>query len=1030
MGEVLGTSREDEEKQLKRIIDIAEEKLKRTKKDVLDLTSQLKSMQAEFDESDKEMQAIWHNTDDRLKEIKHELGRAEQARRKPYFGRIDFCDENLKKDECCYIGRSVVAKDPANPEVIDWRAPLAGIYYDNSLGKISYLVKGEGRYTVDLKRKRTYEIENDVLKDFYDSDVVANDELLTKYLAKNKRAVLSEIIATIQKEQNEAIRKKPQHNMIVQGAAGSGKTTVAMHRISYILYNYELEFAPRDFYIVGSNQVLLNYITGVLPDLNVYGVSQMTMEQLFVRLLYEEWDKAYTICPVKRGVTPAIKGTSEWFHDLEAFCKEYEWEYFKRSDVVIEKTGALLLKKEEIEELLDKFDHLSRASKIDMLTDHLMAKFENEIAGRYYSYNYEDRKKLTAYYQTYFGKKEWKGSVVELYNSFLKKQYEKGYRENRTEGCFDLYDLAALAYIYKRIKEDEIIREAGHVVIDEAQDFGMMAYRSLKYCLSKCTYTIMGDVAQNISMEYGLNDWQELRALMLPNEFDWFGLLQKSYRNTVEISEFATNILYHGSFSVYPVQPIIRHGNSVSVEKCDDFDKAVLEAEKTINNWKEDGYETIAVICSDEEEAEMVKAALRNNVQLIETQAENAEFTTGTMVLPLEYTKGLEFDAVLIFDASAAKYPQNDGYVKRLYVAATRALHELKVLHVGALSPLIATSASEEKKANAITEPDKPTRPPMPEEEELTTAQLHKLRALEGDKDMAEREKYGPARIIVKPIVKSAEKTENAPKSENHKAENAHKSEKLNVRVKVDGTRPSVPTYLERIKSEGEHEEKKEYGEFFETPDNAFLKVPGHGRIDCSVKMSIKGNGYYDLTSSYGVLRIMPVSSDTIRVAFGKLGCDFPKPTKELIRSGCKYKATDSRETLEISVEKLSVVVNKKNGAVFFKKPSGVIILKENENVSRQLCEDRSIVFFDWSKREQLYARRADKGAALVGMNAKYISFGPDCDVLPGISSDKGYEMYFAANKRTLCCNIPMYGSYICMEEPGFYEYYVKAVER
>ena len=132
--------------------------------------------------------------------------------------------------------------------------------------------------------KRTYEIEDAKLIDYYDSEVVANDELLTRYLAKNKKAVLGEIIATIQQEQNEIIRKSPYHSMIVQGVAGSGKTTVAMHRISYILYNYEERFQPEDFYIVGSNRILLDYITGVLPDLDVYGIRQMTMEQLFVRL--------------------------------------------------------------------------------------------------------------------------------------------------------------------------------------------------------------------------------------------------------------------------------------------------------------------------------------------------------------------------------------------------------------------------------------------------------------------------------------------------------------------------------------------------------------------------------------------------------------------------------------------------------------------------------------------------------------------------------------------------------------------------
>ena len=146
---------------------------------------------------------------------------------------------------------------------------------------------------MDLKRKRTYEIENDQLKDFFDSDVVANDELLTKYLAKSKKAVLGEIIATIQQEQNAIIRTSPKTNIIVQGVAGSGKTTVAMHRISYILYNYEDRFRPEDFYIIGSNRILLNYITSVLPDLDVYGVSQMTMEQLFVRFLYEDWDPRF-----------------------------------------------------------------------------------------------------------------------------------------------------------------------------------------------------------------------------------------------------------------------------------------------------------------------------------------------------------------------------------------------------------------------------------------------------------------------------------------------------------------------------------------------------------------------------------------------------------------------------------------------------------------------------------------------------------------------------------------------------------------
>jgi len=354
---------------------------------------------------------LWNNATARLKENEYDLVRYEKARRKPYFGRIDFKDPNVKGDESYYIGRVGIAKNNSEPVVLDWRAPIASVYYESGLGPCQYTVSSEGTFTIDLKRKRTYEIENDHLKDFFDSDVVANDELLTKYLAKNKKAVLGEIIATIQKEQNLIIRRSPKTNIIVQGVAGSGKTTVAMHRISYILYNYEQEFAPEDFYIVGSNQVLLNYITGVLPELNVYGVSQMTMEQLFVRLLYEDWDKSWQIKPVVKGVTPAVKGTLVWFKELENFCLRYEYRAIPREDVVIEKTGKVLLDRATIARLLKETKDLSRADKISRLTDYLMARLENELSGKYYSYTQPEKQKLKHYYETYFGKREWKGSV-------------------------------------------------------------------------------------------------------------------------------------------------------------------------------------------------------------------------------------------------------------------------------------------------------------------------------------------------------------------------------------------------------------------------------------------------------------------------------------------------------------------------------------------------------------------------------------------------------------------------------------------
>lgn len=1076
MRKIPGITRQDEEERLKQIIGIAEDKLEGTKADAQNLEQELHAMQQEFDESDKEQQALWHNTDARFREVNQELRRAAQARKKPYFGRIDFTDHQLNQEESYYIGRSVIAKDPAHPEVIDWRAPIAGVYYDSSLGETSYSVKGEGKFEINLSRKRTYEIENDHLKDFYDSDVVANDELLTKYLAKNKRAVLGEIIATIQQEQNQVIRKKPQHNLIIQGAAGSGKTTVAMHRISYILYNYELEFKPEDFYIIGSNQVLLNYITGVLPELNVYGVSQMTMEQLFVRLLYEDWDKSYQIKPVTKGVTEPVKGTLGWFRDLEKFCRDYEWKIIPRQDVRIEKNHVRLLGGETIERLLTQFDRYSRADKITMLTERLMAKLENELSGKYYSYTAEEKKKLQRYYSTYFGKREWKGSIFELYEEFLQKQAEGGSVVAYTPGTFDVYDLAALAYLYKRIKETEIIREAGHVVIDEAQDFGMMAYAAMKYCLSTCTYTIMGDVSQNISLEYGLNDWSELRELMLPDEFDYFGLLRKSYRNTVEISDYATEILHHGSFQIYPVQPIIRHGEAVQTMECKSFAGMVDRAETVIRSWQDKGLETIAVICKDQEQTRKVSDSLGKKLELLPNEEGKLEFGNGVLVLPLEYTKGLEFDAVLLFDASKNAYPLEDGYVKRLYVAATRALHELAVLYSGELTDLIAKPVPEDKKKQAITQVEEAVRPVLPVEEEKTHEELAREQALLGHDEMDRRNQIGPRRIVISRNHEAVEHSEETPRTTNwalameEPEKPARRSSIVKNRKTAEGVPSSKtaepvrkavmepvrktapeptkkelhiyepedlmadpykrPSYMERMTMEKRAAKEKKlskYGEYGEMPDNQSLRSAGHSRIDVSVRMCLKGKGYLDIVSSYGTLRLEVLDADCIRVCFVKgSGAMFTQCPERFLGKGTSYKLKEGRDTIEILTERILVRVNKKSGEVAFLTPEGKLLLTERSKEPRQVEENCSWTFFAWGKNEALRAKPIPGQVPLkMGSSAKYISFGPESDMDAGLYSEQGYELSFPAGRKTLCCNIPMYGPYVSQEGKNT-EYYFK----
>lgn len=1015
---IYGLSREDEEKQLADIIEVAQENLEQTQKYNTELEDELKDMLEAYDTRDKEILALWHNTESRFQNSKQDIMRCLKARNKPYFGRIDFKDPKMKWEESYYIGRVGIARNSLEPMVIDWRAPLASVYYENSLGPCTYEVKKEGTNQIDLKRKRTYEIANDKLIDFFDSDVVANDELLTKYLAKSKKAVLGEIIGTIQKEQNAIIRKSPTTNIIVQGVAGSGKTTVAMHRISYILYNFEM-FRPEDFYIIGSNRILLNYITSVLPDLDVYGVAQMTMEELFIRLLYEDWEP--TIQKIgfldRKDELACIKGSYEWFHDLEEFCREYEKNTIPGDTVVIEKNGVLLLSKERIQIYLKENPLLSMQSKINGLNEFLLTSLENELTGKSISYTSEEKKELYRDYKFHFGKDEWKGSIYELYEAFLETERSKGRNIVVAENTYDVYDLAALAYIYKRIKEADGIREASHVIIDEAQDFGMMAYAALNFCLCGCTYTIMGDVSQNIHFGYGLNDWEDLKKLFLTGDYDSFGLLKKSYRNTVEISNFATKILRHGNFPIYPVEPIIRHGSEVCVTGFENEEKLLQAAEDTIRKWQKEGHETIAVICRDEAEAVSIHAKLGRKITLIEGNVDTAVFEQGVMVLPVEYTKGLEFDAVLIFDPSKDKYPSEDQYVKLLYVAATRALHELAVLHLGDLSDLIAKPVSAEKRMSLLKDESKPEKVPYKRTEYVISEE-------EKQKDL---EQY-----LQRTKKKLAPKMSKTAKMDESKTDQKLQMDKLASNNIVSKRKIEEPLQENRIRQSmsGDTQNQSPYS-FNSIVDNKLLVPKGHSRIDSSIRWVNKSPKYVDFTSNYGVLRITPIGDAIIRVQFQRgQAVEFESGYWDVEEEEQPtWTVRKSTTQFEVATAKVVIRIEKQTGALFFYDKRGILFLKEDTKVPRQIEVGNVGVqtwnYFDWPKNEKMYAKGIlNDDLQLMNGKARYISFGGKQLRMPLLLSEKGYGLGISSEHSTIYCDIPMYGRYLYTERMKQIDYY------
>lgn len=584
----------------------------------------------------------------------------------PYFGRIDYLDKETGKKARVYIGKNGVFRNKTEVVIADWRAPISSVYYENEIGEGVYSLPDGEEFSINLHLKRTYDIEKGILKGYYDSDVASNDALLVQYLSKNKDVVLGDIIATIQKEQNEIIRESPFKNILVQGVAGSGKTTVAMHRISYILYNYKERFTSNEFCIIGGNDLLLSYITSGLPELDVHDVKQKRMDAMLTHLLKREWTKKQRL--VEPAADAAVRSRINFCLHLELFLLHLREAVIAYDDLKDGELGRILTGT-GIERLCVENPEYSIYRLLVTLDERVRTRI------RFLSPEGEKEylQKKCREYKDYYKSKAVNKTIYALYGEFL-AEFEKefpgsidraAYEERAAAGAYDIYDVAAMVLIYYRVKQKKEDDEFGQIFIDEAQDFGIAPYYVLKKVLPVCYFTIMGDVSQNINYETGMNDWEDMRKWMLSGERDVFRLLKKSYRNTIEISEYAGQILEKASFGRYQIEPVIRHGIPVQEYETAKEEEMYKKAQEIIAAAAKNGYASIAVICGSGEESVWVE-----------------KWLPGVTVLPVRMTKGLEFDVVLLWNPPRVEAIDSPKTAKLMYVAATRALHELHILRM------------------------------------------------------------------------------------------------------------------------------------------------------------------------------------------------------------------------------------------------------------------------------------------------------------------------------------------------------------
>lgn len=655
----------------------------------------------------------------------------------PYFARVDFKEDKQNNIQKIYIGKTGIFNDDYEVVVTDWRAPISSIYYDGQLGNVEYecpdgIIKG------DLSKKRVYTIENSILKDYQDIDITTNDEFLQECLNENSEARLKNIISTIQSEQNKIIRAKMSNPLIVQGVSGSGKTTVALHRIAYLVYTYEKEFNPDEFLIIAPNKFFLDYISNVLPDLGVDYVRQQTFEEFML----ENIDANFEINPInvelsnivnQNGKTDLIKKSANFKSSLR--FKELIDEFidkflksnlpkgdFKISDIVVFnhdevidmfmnyfKNNSINDSKKMLTAILQKrvsnianelIDRLSeqRKSKLYNIDKNLSDDKVKEIRLEIFKETeyemqqlFKGGKKLVLDYLKNFKIEKvlsiYKKIISDkiLFDKYVKSElYEyilETYKKNIKSKKVEYEDLAPLFYIQNRFWGNINNLKLEHIVIDEAQDLGEFQFYNFKEIVKpNMSMTILGDISQGIYSYKGINNWNKLNQIVFDNKAS-IEYLKESYRTSMEIMNEANTIINKivDNENIILAQPIERHGDKVEHWKIDSEDSKISKIYEIIKTHLEAGHINIAVITKDFDESIELHKKLTNYEVDIKLISENLDkYTGGTIIIPSYLSKGLEFDSVIISDSN--KYSENILDTKLLYVACTRAMHTLDII--------------------------------------------------------------------------------------------------------------------------------------------------------------------------------------------------------------------------------------------------------------------------------------------------------------------------------------------------------------
>lgn len=587
----------------------------------------------------------------------------------PYFGRIDFLEkkENSKVMPI-YIGIHTFYDPESRATLIhDWRAPVSSMFYDHELGEAGYR-SPSGEIKGEISLKRQYRIRGGKMEFMIESALTVHDDILQKELSSNADDKMKNIVATIQREQNQIIRNEDIRTLIIQGVAGSGKTSIALHRIAYLLYTFRDSISSKDILIISPNKVFSDYISNVLPELGEETVPETSMEQILSGVLEHKYKYQTYFGLVNELLEKpssslidriAYKASFGFISELDKFILHIENTYFKAADVKL--TKYITIPAPFIEEQYLRFNRYPIRRRFDAMADYMLDMLKIQYT---FTVTTTGRNLLKKEIRLMFAG----NNDIQVYKDFFKWTNNPGMFKMRKGHTLEYSDLAPLAYLHLALEGNgnQPFR-VKHLLIDEMQDYSPIQYKVIQK-LFPCRKTVLGDAGQSVN-PYGSSTAETIQKSLTASEIM---KLCKSYRSTFEITDFAQKIHPNAE-----LEPVARHGEKPQILQ---FGSAVEELSGImglISTYRKSGYKSLGIICKTEQQARKMADMLKsyaNDISFLSSQS--SAFVQGIVITSAHMAKGLEFDEVIIPQTDERNY-RSEIDKSMLYVAVTRAMHRL-----------------------------------------------------------------------------------------------------------------------------------------------------------------------------------------------------------------------------------------------------------------------------------------------------------------------------------------------------------------